>query len=125
MLGGDATLPHGRGSLKLMAPEHFKAYPAEAKKLALGHIELLRKLPIAFVQLLLQQIQSYDWRFPAERQDILQQLAFLESLTDVQRRELLAGFEHLGLSSRLRDAQWIASPQEFSERLSGYLWSTH
>jgi hypothetical protein len=125
MLGGDATLRHGRGSLKLMAREHFKAYPPQAKTLALRHIELLRKLPIAFGQLLLQQMQSYDWRFPAERQDILRQLAFLESLTEVQRRELLAGFEHLELSSRLRDAQWIASPQEFSEQLSGYLWSTH
>ncbi|HEX4772586.1 MAG TPA: hypothetical protein VH351_17260 [Bryobacteraceae bacterium] len=105
--------------------EHFSGYPREAREVVTEHIELLRTLPVVFVQLLLQQIQSYDWRFPAERQDILRQLTFLESLTDARRRELLAGFERLELPSRLRDAKWIASPQEFSEQLSGYLWSTH
>ena len=105
--------------------KHFKDYPPEARRLAIAHIQLLRKLPVAFVQLLLQQIQTYDWRFPAERRDIVQQLSFLESLTDVQRHQLLAGFERLQLPARLLDVNWTRSPQEFSEQLSGYLWSTH
>ena len=105
--------------------KHFKDYPPEARRIAIGHIELLRKLPVAFVQLLLQQIQAYDWRFPAERRDILQQLSFLDFLTDAERGKLLVGFEHLALPSRLMDVKWTRSPGEFSEQLSGYLWSTH
>ena len=105
--------------------EHFKDYPPEARQIATSHIELLRKLPTAFTPLLLQQIQAYDWRFPAERRDIDQQLAFLQSLSDVQRRQLLSGFERLELPARLANANWASSPGEFSEQLSGYLWSSN
>ena len=86
--------------------EHFKNYPPEARQIATSHIELLRKLPVAFAPLLLQQIQVYDWRFPAERRDIGQQLAFLESLSDGKRRALLSGFERLELPARLANSNW-------------------
>ncbi len=105
--------------------EHFKDYPPEARQVATSHIELLRKLPTAFTPLLLQQIQAYDWRFPAERRDIDQQLRYLESLSDVDRRQLLTGFEQLGLPARLTNTNWVSSPGEFSEQLSGYLWSSN
>jgi hypothetical protein len=104
--------------------KHFKDYPPEARRVAIGHIELLRKLPAAFTPLLLQQIQTYDWRFPAERRDIDRQLRFLKSLSEADRRQLFTGFEQLRLPARLMDVKWTSSPVEFSEQLSNYLWST-
>jgi hypothetical protein len=105
--------------------KHFKDYPPEARQIATNHIELLRKLPTAFTPLLLQQIQAYDWRFPAERRDIDQQLKFLQSLSDVDRGRLLGGFERLELPASLTNSNWLSSPGEFSEQLSGYLWSSN
>ena len=117
----------GAGSRPALAiqEKQFAAYPPEARHLAVRHIELLRKLPVAFVQLLLEQIREYDWRFPAERQDTDQQLSYLASLSDVQRDQLLAGFERLQLPARLRDVGWASSPIEFSEQFSNYLWTSH
>ncbi len=103
---------------------HFRDYPPEARRVATSHIELLRKLPAAFTPLLLQQIQAYDWRFPAERRDIDRQLTFLKSLAEPARRRLFTGFEQLELPARLLDAKWLSSPVEFSEQLSHHLWTT-
>jgi hypothetical protein len=111
-------------SLPIQA-KHFKSYPPEARRVATSHIELLRKLPAAFTPLLLQQIQEYDWRFPAERREIDKQLKFLESLSEADRRRLFTGFEQLQLPARLIDVKWVSSPEEFSEQLSHHLWSTH
>ncbi len=108
-----------------IAYEHFRGYPPEAREVATAHIRLLQKLPLAFVQLLLQQIQEYDWRFPAERREIDQQLSYLEALSDDRRSQLLTGFARLELSPNLKRADWVTSPGEFSEQLSAYLWSTH
>jgi hypothetical protein len=110
--------------LLLIQENHFKDYPPEARRVANGHVELLRKLPAAFAPLLLQQIQTYDWRFPAERRDIDRQLTFLKALTEAERRRLFAGFAALKLPARLLDAKWAASPVEFSEQLSHHLWTT-
>jgi len=104
--------------------KHFKGYPPEARRVATSHIELPRKLPAAFTPLLLQQVQAYDWRFPAERRDIDRQLTFLESLSEADRRRLFTGFEQLQLPARLMDVKWASSPVEFSEQLSNHFWST-
>jgi hypothetical protein len=103
---------------------HFRDYPPEAKRVATSHVELLRQLPAAFTPLLLQQIQAYDWRFPAERRDIERQLTFLKSLSEDTRRRLFAGFAQLKLPASLLDAKWASSPTEFSEQLSHHLWTT-
>jgi len=108
-----------------IATAHFKDYPPQARQVAASNVVLLRQLPLPFVPLLLQQIQAYDWRFPAERREIDQQLGYLASLTPEQRRKLLAGFERLELSSNLKRVDWVASPGGFSEQLSAYLWATH
>ena len=95
--------------------------------MAISHVELLRQLPAAFTPLLLQQIQTYDWRFPAERRDIDRQLTFLKSLSDTARRRLFTGFAQLKLPARLLDAKllkWGDSPTEFAEQLSHHLWTT-
>src|ERR1700729_1046029 len=104
--------PHSLQSMSTfeIPAENFKEYPPEARRTAIAHIRLLRELPIAFRQLLLQQIKEYDWRFPAERQEIIQQFVFLESLPDIQRRQLLKGFEELTLPTRLKSVNWTSSP---------------
>jgi hypothetical protein len=91
---------------------------------ATNHIQLLQQLPLGFAPLLLQQIQAYDFRFPAERREIDQQLAYLTALSGDQLRELLAGFRRLRLPASLEHIDWVGSPITFSEQLSGYLWAT-
>ena len=44
-------------------------------------IALLRKLPLAFVPLLLRELIVYDWKFPAERKDLDRQFAWLSRLS--------------------------------------------
>lgn len=107
-----------------LAPAHFKSYPPEARQVATSHIQVLRQLPLGFAPLLLQQIQAYDLRFPAERREIDQQLSFLATLSEGQRRDLLAGFRRLQLPSNLERIDWVSSPVTFSEQLSAYLWVT-
>ena len=38
---------------------------AEARRLAVKHVALLRRLPLGFVPLLLRELIVYDWKFPA------------------------------------------------------------
>jgi len=106
------------------APQ-LERYPPEARRLAGAHLPLLRTLPSAFTPLLLQQIEEYDWRFPAERSEITGQLAFLEALTPEQRRVALAGFARLRLPAHWTGRQVASAPGEYAEELSSYLWATH
>lgn len=108
-----------------LKPSPFKAYPPEARRVAVEHIALLRELPLGFAPLLLREITAYDWKFPAERESLEQELAFLESLSPAQRQEALAGFGRLRLSSELEHFDWVSEPAQFSTRLSAYLWTTH
>ncbi|MEJ2008780.1 MAG: hypothetical protein P8Z30_11605 [Acidobacteriota bacterium] len=103
----------------------FKDYPPKARKVAVDHIELLRQLPLSFVPLLLQQIEQYDWKFPAERREIDHQLSYLSSLNKDQMSRLVSSFNQLKLSSHLERFDWVNSPGSFSQDLSAYLWATH
>jgi hypothetical protein len=103
----------------------LERYPPEARGVALAHLRLLRTLPSAFTPLLLQQIQEYDWRFPAERREITGQLAYLEALTLEQRGAVLAGFARLRLPAHWSGRQVASDPAESAEQLASYLWATH
>jgi hypothetical protein len=103
----------------------LERYPPEARGVALAHLYLLRTLPSAFTPLLLQQIQEYDWRFPAERREITGQLAYLEALTLEQRGAVLAGFARLRLPAHWSGRQVASDPGESAEQLASYLWATH
>jgi hypothetical protein len=105
--------------------ENFVSYPPEAKALAADRIELLRRMPLAFVPLLLRELIVYDWKFPAERADLNRQFAYLGTLTADQFRETMASFEGLKLTQSLERTDWINSPAIFSEQLSAHLWATH
>jgi len=103
----------------------FKSYPPEARALACRHIQLLRKLPTVFVAVLLREVIGYDWRFPAEREELDRQLSYLSALQTEELRTLFQHFRQIDLTSKVEHVDWVKDPQLFSERLSAYLWSTH
>lgn len=105
--------------------EAFKNYPPLARQLATDSIELFQQLPLTFVALLLRELISYDWKFPAERKDMDRQLAYLGPLAQAQRKKLMAPFASLDINSQLEHFDWVNSPAVFSEQLTAHLWATH
>jgi hypothetical protein len=105
--------------------EQFSSYPPEAKRIATGNIALFQQLPLTFLPLLLREIIIYDWKFPAERDEIDRQIRYLGSLTADQLSNTMSSFAKLKLSADLEGMNWIGAPVRFSERLSAYLWATH
>lgn len=112
-------------ALDNLKPGQFRTYPPEARKLAIEHIALLRQLPASFAPLLLREVITYDWKFPAEREYLRQQLAYLEALSPEQRHDVMAGFLRLRLSPQLERWDGVSAPAEYSELLSAHLWATH
>lgn len=108
-----------------LTTSEFETYPPQARQLATSRIELLRELPLSFVPLLLQELSEYDWKFPAEQKYLDRQFVYLASLSPAERRQVLAGFAEVKISSGLERFDWVKSPGIFSERLSAYLWATH
>ena len=102
----------------------FDGYPPQARQLAAGRVALLQQLPLGFLPLLLREIIVYDWKFPPERDDLEHQLAYLESRSPAERRQLLAGFEKLRLPPALESFDWVNEPSQFSEQLTTHLWAT-
>ncbi len=105
-------------------PGDFPNYPPKAQKLAAGSVPLLRQLPLGFVPFLLKEIAGYDWKFPVEQQEIAGQLAYLEKLPPEARRQEMAPFAHLRLTSQLENSDWINDPGGFLEQLSAHLWAS-
>jgi hypothetical protein len=105
--------------------EDFRSYPPEAQVLVGRNLVLLQQLPRAFLALLLREIIAYDWKFPAERDEIERQLRYLSDLTAQELANVMSPFAKLQLSSELERAEWIGNPSRFSEQLSAHLWATH
>lgn len=108
-----------------LAPEHFVTYPPLGRQVAIRGLDVLRQLPLSFVPLLLSEIIAYDSKFPAERQEVDAQIAFMSSLSAQRRKEVMARFGRLIVSRELEEVDWVRNPGEFSERLSAHLWTTH
>ena len=105
--------------------EDFAKYPPEARQLATRYLSLLKKLPLAFLPLLLRELIQYDWKFPIERQDLNRQLTYLAALPPDDLRRMLSGFADLKLSTSLAQTDWAGSPLRFSEQLTAFLWTSH
>ncbi len=103
---------------------NFNAYRPVARQTAVDHLPLLRQLPIGFLPFLLKEVISFDWKFPAERDELLQQLAYLQSLSPQARNGEMASFAQLRFSPGLPAFDWVNMPGQFLERLSSELWST-
>src|SRR6266480_4389146 len=108
-----------------LKPENFAAYPPEARRIATSRLLLLQELPLAFLPLLLRELIAYDWKFPAERKELDNQLAYLGSLSAEQVSQVMARFAQIRLSSELKELDWVNTPVQFSEHLTAYLWATH
>ena len=107
-----------------LAREHFSSYPTLARQVAIDNLEVLRQLPLSFVPLLLAEVIVYDSKFPAERQEVDAQFAFMKAQSLQRRKEVMARFDRLTLSRALEETDWVKNPTEFSERLSAHLWTT-
>lgn len=108
-----------------LGAESFAGYPAEAKRLASGHLTLLRRLPLGFVPLLLRELILYDWKFPAERREIDRQFPYLTSLSQERLAKAMAPFSQLRLTAALEKTDWVNAPAVFTEQLTAHLWATH
>jgi hypothetical protein len=105
--------------------QQFEGYPPEARKVATSNIGLLQQLPLAFLPELLREVIVYDWKFPAERDEIDRQFRYLQSLTEPQLSSVMSSFAKVKLSPALEGMDWVDEPFRYSERLSAYLWATH
>lgn len=103
----------------------FDSYPPQARALVASHLDLLRQLPLSFAALLLREMSSFDWRFPAERRALEDQFAYLDSLSAAPRAELLQGFSAVALPDAVLRVDWVRSPEAFIDALTSSLWSTH
>jgi hypothetical protein len=108
-----------------LVSESFAGYPAEARRLAVSQLPLLRRLPLGFVPLLLRELIVYDWKFPAERKNLDRQFAYLASLSPQQFATSLAAFRQLRLTAALEKTDWVNAPAVFTEQLTAHLWTTH
>jgi hypothetical protein len=108
-----------------LKPENFGGYPPEAKKLATEYVETWQALPLSFVASLLREVFDYDFKFPAERRRLEQELENLRSLSAAERGDWFQEFTAIQLSAKLEHLDWVNSPGQFVEQLSAHLWSTH
>jgi hypothetical protein len=108
-----------------LTAEHFGGYPAEARRLATSQLTLLRRLPLAFVPLLLRELILYDWKFPAERRELDRQFPYLTSLSPDRLAKTMAPFAQLRLTAALEKLDWVNGPAVFTEQLTAHLWTTH
>src|ERR1700730_878706 len=108
-----------------LKPADFTAYPPQARRIATDNIALLQRLPLAFACILLREIITYDWRFPAERRQLDEQLRLLSALSKSELATKMQGFAAITLSSELERTDWVRNPSGFMEQLTAHLWSTH
>jgi len=107
-----------------LTAEQFREYPPAARQTAVDHLAVLRQLPLSFLPFLLKEMVALDTKFPAEREEILLQLAYLESLSPLERDRNMAAFSGLLVTPELESFDWVNLPGQFLERLSSHLWAT-
>ena len=105
--------------------EQFHGYPPQARKVAEQNLAALRGLPLSFLPNLLREMIEYDFKFPAERRALDDELRNLNTLSHDEAREWLEGFSAIRLSPRLEQFDWVNFPGQFVEQLSAHLWTTH
>jgi hypothetical protein len=108
-----------------LTPSSFAKYPPEARNFAVSNLAVLQQMPLPLVIILLREVIGYDWRFPAERATLDGQFAWLRSLSADDSRHAADGFNRLTLSPQVTALDWVERPQQASEDLSAYLWSSH
>jgi hypothetical protein len=107
-----------------LQPEQFAQYPPEARKVILAHLDSVRQLPLSFLPNLLREVIEYDFKFPAERSAIDNELGAIGSLSREDLQIWFSGFAQISLSPELEQFDWINQPARFVELQSAYLWTT-
>ena len=107
-----------------LAKSSFAAYPPLARASAEANLVVLRRLPISLAALLLRELISLDWKFPAERREIENQFRYLDDLPAAEFARAIAPFAALRLSPELEATDWVNTPATFSERFTAHLWAT-
>lgn len=108
-----------------LKPDDFSGYRPEARKLVTSYLSALQPLPLSFVPNVLREAIDYDFKFPAERHALEQELANLQSLSPAQRNDWMLSFSSISISPQLENMDWVNSPAQFVEQLSTHLWATH
>ena len=103
---------------------HFSNYPSAARGVALAHLAVLRQLPLAFLVSLLRELIEYDFKFPAERASLDQQLAYLSALPAAQLAQVFTAFAKIRIAPNQASQAWCSHPFDFTEQFSAYLWQT-
>jgi hypothetical protein len=105
--------------------ENFSKYPPQAKQLAVAHLAVLQRIPLALLPLILRQLINYDWLFPPEQRELQRQMDYLGSLSAAQFTAFTNDFAPFQLPRELGNSDWVNQPKHFSEQLTAYLWSVH
>lgn len=108
-----------------LKPDDFNDYPPEARTLVVAHLKALQELPLSFLPSLLREIADYDYKFPAEQNDIDSELANISSLSSDHLHEWFGSFAEFTIPATLEQFDWVNQPAQFTEQLSAYLWTTH
>jgi hypothetical protein len=108
-----------------LKPEDFSKYPPEAHRLVLAHLDAIQSLPLSFLPNLLREVIDYDYKFPAERSAIDNELAVISSLPAAERDVWFHDFAQITLTPALGRVDWVNQPARFGEQESAYLWTTH
>jgi hypothetical protein len=108
-----------------LSPADFASWPPQARALATHYLETLRWLPLSLLPSVLREIISYDFSFPVERSAAEKQLAVLAALDEQQRSTWFQGFEQVSIPRDLEKFDWVGHPQQFLEKQSAWLWSSH
>jgi hypothetical protein len=103
----------------------FSKYPPEARRLIIAHLEAIRQLPLSFLPNLLREAIDYDFKFPAERNEIGKELGVISALSSGEREDWFRAFAQITLTPDLEGADWVNQPARFAEQESSYLWTTH
>ena len=112
-------------SAGVLDAKQFQQYPPRARALAEANLPLLRQLPVPFAAVLLRELISYDWHFPAEQQDLDKQLRLLNAMSPAELTQTMAAFQAISLPPELTSFPWAARPNDFLEKLTAFLWSAH
>ena len=104
--------------------EQFAGYPPQARRLAVAHLDALQQLPLSFVPSLLREVIDYDYKFPAERAAIDQELANLSSLSPAQLKDWFQAFSQFSLSPKLEASRLDQSAGPVCRTAIRILWTT-
>jgi hypothetical protein len=103
---------------------NLSLYPPKARSLTEANRKLLSLLPVVLRVILLREILAYDWKFPAERRELDDQLRLLASLSQPEFILRLQGFAAIKLAAALERLDEWTDPVGYMEQLTAWLWSS-